>query len=68
MKYHRPISVSIFVLMMLVFSFSLGKNQGYKRGFEKGDTDAFAEGHVAGWEEAVVQLRWQEGRLPVDWQ
>ena len=56
MKFYEPIAVSIFVVVVLVASYSLGKRTGYAQGWEKANSDAFAEGHIAGYNDALGTL------------
>ena len=53
MKIYEPIAVGIFVIVVLVASYSLGKRTGYDQGWEKANSDAFAEGHIAGYNDAL---------------
>lgn len=55
MKIYEPIAVALFAVVVLAASYSLGKTIGYDQGFEKGNTDAFAEGHIAGYNDALAQ-------------
>lgn len=54
MKLYEPIAVGLFAVVILSASYSLGKKIGYDQGFEKGNTDAFAEGHIAGFKDALA--------------
>ncbi len=56
MKLYEPIAVGLFAVVVLAASYSLGKKIGYDQGFEKGNTDAFAEGHIAGFNDALASV------------
>jgi len=56
MKIYEPIAVAIFVVVVLAASYSLGKRTGYAQGWERANSDAFAEGHVAGYNDAMGTL------------
>jgi len=53
MKIYEPIAVGVFVVVVLLASYSLGKRTGYDQGWEKANSDAFAEGHIAGYKDAM---------------
>jgi len=57
MKYYESIAVGLFVVSVLSASYLLGKRIGYEQGFEKGNTDAYAEGHLSGYNAAIEAAR-----------
>lgn len=63
MKRQELIAVGLFSVMVVVMLFSVGRNMGFNQGFEKGDTDAFAEGHIAGWQDAMLAVPWRNQAL-----
>jgi len=56
MKIYEPIAVGVFVVVVLLASYSLGKRTGYDQGWEKANSDAFAEGHIAGYQDALGEM------------
>jgi len=53
MKLYEPIAVALFTAVVLSSSYLLGKRIGYDQGWEKANSDAFAEGHISGYNDAV---------------
>jgi len=53
MKLYEPIAVAMFTAVVLSSSYLLGKRIGYDQGWEKANSDAFAEGHISGYNDAV---------------
>ncbi len=53
MKIYEPLAVALFVVVVLTSSYMLGKRIGYDQGWEKANSDAFAEGHIAGFNDAL---------------
>ena len=53
MKFYEPIAVGIFVVTVLAAAYLLGKRIGYEQGFERANSDAFAEGHISGYNDAI---------------
>ena len=57
MRFYEPIAVGLFVVTVLAASYMLGKRMGYEigyaQGFERANTDAFAEGHISGYKQAM---------------
>ncbi len=53
MKLYEPIAVALFTAVILSSSYLLGKRIGYDQGWEKANSDAFAEGHISGYNDAV---------------
>lgn len=60
MRFYEPIAIGLFVVTVLAASYMLGKRMGYEvgyaQGFERANTDAFAEGHVTGFNQAMDTL------------
>lgn len=56
MKLYEPIAVALFTAVVLSSSYLLGKRIGYDQGWEKANSDAFAEGHISGYNDAVNAL------------
>ena len=44
MKLYEPIAIALFTAVVLSSSYLLGKRIGYDQGWEKANSDAFAEG------------------------
>lgn len=53
MKLYEPIAIALFTAVVLSSSYLLGKRIGYDQGWEKANSDAFAEGHISGYNDAV---------------
>ena len=53
MKVYEPLAVALFVVVVLTSSYMLGKRIGYDEGWEKANSDAIAEGQLAGFNDAL---------------
>lgn len=56
MKFYEPLAIALFVVVTLTSSYLLGKRIGFEQGWEKANSDAFAEGHIAGYNDAIDTL------------